>query len=88
MTTDRQVGGDHYTRLTIQPWQIIDACGLNFYEGNIIKYILRRKGTRVDDLKKAAHYLEHLIELENGKKGIPEQCLRCDEFDLVGGKCG
>ena len=59
-----QIGGRHYLELKIQPWQIIDACGLNFYEGNVLKYILRRKGNRIEDLQKAIHYLEHLIELE------------------------
>lgn len=60
----KQIGGTHYKTLAIQPWEIIDANGLNFYEGNAIKYILRRKGDRIEDLQKAVHYLEHLIELE------------------------
>jgi hypothetical protein len=64
---DRQVGGDHYKRLKLQPWEIVDACGLNFYEGNAIKYILRHKGNRIEDLKKAIHYLEHQIELLGGE---------------------
>jgi hypothetical protein len=65
-TLDKQEGGDHYKRLKIQPWEIIDACGLDFYEGNVIKYILRRKGElkdRIVDLRKAIHCLEHEIEL-------------------------
>jgi len=62
-TLKRQVGGDHYKQLPIQPWEIIDACGLSFYEGNAIKYILRKKDNRIQDLEKAIHYLEHQIEL-------------------------
>ena len=65
----RQVGGDHYKRLPIQPWEIIDACGLGFYEGNALKYLLRKKDNRIQDLEKAIHYLEHQIELERAKVG-------------------
>jgi hypothetical protein len=67
----KQVGGDHYTRLTIQPWQVVDAWGLDFYLGNVVKYIARDKGNRLEDLKKAAHYLEHeiaLMELKESQK--------------------
>jgi len=67
---DRQVGGEHYQR-RLQPWDIIDEYGLDYYEGNAIKYILRWKGDRVEDLKKAIHYLEKEIELlGEGKEAI------------------
>lgn len=62
----RQVGGDHYTRHAIQPWDIIREYGLDFFEGNVIKYVLRHKGDRAEDLKKARHYLDYLIEREGG----------------------
>jgi hypothetical protein len=68
----KQVGGDHYKRLKLQPWEIIDACGLDFYLGNAIKYILRNKNNRIEDLQKAIHYLEHEIELEREKEGNEE----------------
>lgn len=58
----RQVGGDHYFN-PIQPWDIIRAWDLNYWEGNIVKYALRHKGKgKVEDLEKAKHYLEYLIE--------------------------
>ena len=66
---DYQVGGDHYSRHTIQPFDIIDEYGLNFYEGNALKYLLRQKGDRVTDLKKARHYIDVLIERE--ESGVP-----------------
>lgn len=66
---EKQVGGDHYKRLKIQPWEIVDACGLDFYLGNVIKYVLRDKGNRIEDLKKAIHYLEHKIELLEERMG-------------------
>jgi hypothetical protein len=62
-----QVGGIHYQN-KIQPWDIIDSWKLNFYEGNIIKYLLRRKNSRVEDLKKMIHYAEKLLEIEEGKQ--------------------
>jgi hypothetical protein len=61
-----QVGGDHYSRHTIQPFDIIDEYDLNFYEGNALKYLLRQKGDRVTDLRKARHYIDVLIEREQG----------------------
>lgn len=66
---DVQVGGDHYKTLAIQPWEIIVANNLDFFQGNIIKYVMRYKSKNgLEDLKKARHYLDHEIErLENGK---------------------
>ena len=57
-----QVGGKHYTHHEVQPWDIIDMYGLSFYEGNVLKYLLRQKGRRIEDLQKAKHYLERMIE--------------------------
>lgn len=58
----KQVGGDHYLK-AIQPWDIIRAWDMNFWEGNITKYLLRhRYKNRKEDLEKAKHYLEYLIK--------------------------
>ncbi len=65
-----QVGGDHYSRHSIQPFDIIDEYDLNFYEGNALKYLLRQKGDRITDLKKARHYIDVLIERE--ESGVPD----------------
>ena len=59
---DRQVGGNHYKEKSIQPWDVIDAFDLGFYEGNVLKYLLRDKGNKKEDLEKAVHYLEKIIE--------------------------
>ncbi len=65
---DTQVGGDHYKRKAIQPWDFIAANGIGYFEGNIVKYISRwRDKNGLDDLLKARHYLDKLIEIENGK---------------------
>ena len=61
---DVQVGGDHYKGKTIQPWDYIAAQNLGYFEGNIVKYVSRWKVKGgVDDLKKARHYLDKLIEI-------------------------
>ena len=64
---DRQEGGNHYQKHKIQPWDIIEEYNLDFWAGNAIKYILRDKGNRLEDLKKARHYLDYLIEKEESK---------------------
>lgn len=62
--SERQVGGDHYRRYKIQPWDVIDEYGLGFYAGNALKYLLRagNKGPMVEDLRKCRHYIDKLIE--------------------------
>ncbi len=62
--TDKQVGGTHY-QTPIQPVQYIHANNLNFFEGNVVKYITRHrhKGGKAD-LEKAIHYIEMLIQFE------------------------
>lgn len=64
--SERQVGGEHYRRYKFQPWDIVDEYGLSFYEGSALKYLLRRKDNRLEDLKKCRHYLDKLIEIEEG----------------------
>jgi len=64
----KQVGGDHCLGASMQPFDVIDIFGLNFYEGSAVKYLLRwRKKNGVEDLEKAKHYIEILIEKENNK---------------------
>jgi len=62
----KQVGGNHYKEKKFQVWDIVDEYNLNFYEGGALKYLLRRKLNRVEDLKKAIHYLEkEIVNLES-----------------------
>jgi hypothetical protein len=64
----KQVAGNHYKDLPIQPVQYIYANALGYFEGNVIKYISRwRKKNGLADLEKAKHYIELLIELESRK---------------------
>lgn len=61
---EKQIAGSHYLK-AIQPWDYIAANGLDFFEGNVVKYITRwRQKGGVEDLRKARHYLDKLIEIE------------------------
>lgn len=63
-----QVGGDHYAKCAIQPIDYIMANGLDYLQGNVIKYVTRyRNKNGVEDLEKAAHYLRIMIEREKQK---------------------
>ena len=65
---ETQVGGSHYKALAIQPWDYIAGNGIGYLEGCAIKYLSRwRDKGGVDDLRKAQHYIEKLIELEAAK---------------------
>lgn len=60
---NKQVFGNHYCKHKIQVWDIILEYELNYFEGNILKYLLRRKDNRKQDLLKIQHYLEKLISI-------------------------
>ena len=69
MTNDVQVGGNHYTSKSVQPWEAMEAwmseeAFKGYIWGNVIKYMARweDKGG-VEDLKKAKHYLDKLISI-------------------------
>lgn len=71
---NQQVGGSHYKDNAIQPTLYIMANNIPFAEGNVIKYVTRwRKKGGLADLKKARHYLDMLIEFEEGSHGKDEQ---------------
>lgn len=60
---DYQVAGDHYAKIEIQPIDYIMANKLGFCEGNVVKYVSRwRNKGGLNDLLKAKHYIEFLIE--------------------------
>lgn len=61
---DTQIGGSHY-QTKIQPIEFIMENEIGFVEGNVIKYVCRyKKKNGLEDLKKARHYLDFLIEKE------------------------
>lgn len=66
---ETQVGGNHYRSKSVQPWDAMAAWMppaefRGFLWGNVIKYVARwpEKGG-VEDLKKARHYIDKLIEV-------------------------
>jgi hypothetical protein len=60
---DVQIGGDHYRKGKIQPWDYILANDIGFLEGTAIKYLTRWKYKNgVEDLKKARHVIDKAIE--------------------------
>ena len=61
----KQVGGSHYKNFATQPVEFITANNLGYIEGNVIKYICRHqyKNGR-QDLEKAIHYIEMLMDLK------------------------
>lgn len=60
-----QIGGAHYKQFKYETWDVIAAWGLGYFDGNAVKYLSRwRHKGGVEDLRKAKHYIEKLIELE------------------------
>ena len=70
---DTQVGGDHYSKLPIQPFQYSMQNGLDPLQHTIIKYVTRfRDKGGIADLEKAKHCIDLLIEFEETKNGRPK----------------
>ena len=62
-TYKKQIGGDHYASMKIQPSEFINKNNLPFAEGNAIKYLCRHKQKgQKQDLLKAKHYIDMAIE--------------------------
>jgi len=76
----------HYTRGSIEVWDFIRDQDLNYHLGNAVKYICRAgyKDSKVDDLKKAIHYLEnellHTHEPDGSSGTVPLRLLT-DEWE-------
>lgn len=89
---DIQAGGHHYKDCAIQPIEFIHANGLDFFQGNIVKYATRHKAKNgAEDLRKVIHYAQLALELQYGVKAdsdlddmlragksvLPEDCGAC-----------
>jgi hypothetical protein len=67
---DVQIGGSHYrnANIKIQPWDIVVANQLDYFQGNILKYLMRWKTKNgLEDLYKAKHFLEKYIEVNTNE---------------------
>ena len=59
----KQIAGSHYINFKIQPSKFVNDNKLLFAEGNAIKYICRHQSKgKEEDIKKAIHYLEMILE--------------------------
>jgi len=70
----RQVGGDHYKTLDVEPWEamkylLTEDEFIGFLKGNIIKYSIRqgRKAGSNDDGQKCLHYIQKLKEITDAE---------------------
>jgi len=61
----KQVGGEHYLAWPIQLMEFFIKNKIGKAEGDAIQYILRQKGSRIENLDKAIHVLQMLKEIEN-----------------------
>jgi hypothetical protein len=62
---DIQVSGSHYKDLKIQPVEYIEANKLDYFQGNVVKYVTRhRLKNKADDIRKAIHYCQLILELQ------------------------
>lgn len=62
----------HYTQHAIQPVVFIGMNKIDFLAGNVIKYVSRyNMKNGVEDLKKAQHYLDMLIQREEKGSIVP-----------------
>ena len=73
-TYDKQIGGSHYQNFKIQPSKFVIENELLYPEGCVIKYILRHrlKGKK-QDLEKAKHFIDMIIERDYPKKDFLEE---------------
>ena len=65
----KQIGGYHYKSMVLQPSEFINKNRLQFAEGSAIKYICRHSAKgKEEDIKKAIHYLEMILERDYSEK--------------------
>lgn len=81
---DIQVGGDHYLKMGVTPWEAMEAWMtreefIGFLRGSAIAYLARagRKGSAIEDVEKARHYIDKLIEVLDVQPELtaPDTCV-------------
>ena len=66
---EKQVGGEHYKKMGVQTWDVVDTWTqeqrIGYYRGNALKYVMRlgSKDASIQEAGKAIHYLEKLVEV-------------------------
>ena len=67
----RQVGGDHYKAMGVQPWDVVDTWPrdqrIGYYRGGALKYLMRMgsKDESPLEVSKGQHYIQKLLEVLN-----------------------
>lgn len=71
---EKQVGGDHYKKMGVEPWDVIDTWPLEqrigAYRAGALKYLMRMgsKDEEAQEIGKGIHYLEKLTEVLKERK--------------------
>lgn len=71
---DRQVGGDHYKLMRVEPWDVVDTWPrdqrIGYYRGGALKYIMRMgsKDESPMEVAKGQHYIQKLLEVLNARE--------------------
>jgi hypothetical protein len=66
---DKQIGGDHYKDMGVEPWDVVDTWPIEqrigAYRHGALKYLMRcgSKDEQLQEIKKCGHYIEKLIEV-------------------------
>jgi len=67
---DIQIGGTHY-KSPIQHWDFVASNNLDYFQGQITKYVARWKNKGgMQDLLKARHFLDKYIALQTPKEDL------------------
>jgi hypothetical protein len=86
--SEKQIGGGHYKNMSIQPMEYALANDLNYAQANAIKYISRYKYKNgLEDLKKAIHCIELLVEYEMKEQAkclCPPSLPNYGRVDIIG----
>lgn len=67
--SDRQVGGEHYKNMGVEPWDVVDTWPreqrIGYYRGSALKYLMRMgsKDMSAQEIAKGQHYMQKLLEV-------------------------
>ena len=68
---DTQVAGDHYKKMGVEPWDVVDTWPIEqrigAYRHGALKYLMRMgsKDQNAQEIAKGKHYMEKLLEVLN-----------------------
>lgn len=66
---DTQVAGDHYKKMGVEPWDVVDTWPIEqrigAYRHGALKYLMRMgsKDQNAQEIAKGKHYMEKLLEV-------------------------